>query len=181
MKYKTLKITIFLAFCLGLVSCKNKYDIEIEKTCIECSSQVIRNTDFILVTNKEGISNVFDKKDMKFRLSNWYPAKFNKGIIFDDITFTVNGINVMCDVTPSENEISDEHINQKTIGDNSKSTPSTIAFCVVCGKETDYHQENLMTGHHYTVDGIKSSDVVCSLDCHVKLQQKIEHIINREN
>ncbi len=57
---------------------------------------------------------------------------------------------------------------------------STMANCVVCGKRVDYYQENTFSGHHFTVSGLMSSDVVCGLDCDVTLRRRNERTINRE-
>lgn len=58
--------------------------------------QDIRKTNWILVTNSNNKSNVYDTKTKKFLLNNWYEAKYDEGIVYDDITFDVNGNSKMC-------------------------------------------------------------------------------------
>ena len=62
-----------------------------------------------------------------------------------------------------------------------ENTSSTIANCVVCGKQSDYYQENIYMGHHVKVGGLMSSDVVCGIDCDLTLRKRNERIINDPN
>lgn len=80
-----------ISFSITITSCKNKYSKEIEKSCSDCSETKIRKSDFILVTNKNGESNVFSKSRMSFVLSHWYEATYDEGTFYDDITFKIDG------------------------------------------------------------------------------------------
>ena len=81
----------------------------------------------------------------------------------------------------NDKEISSENIKSETPHNLVKSQEtSTMANCVVCSKRVDYYQENTYTGHHFTIGGLKSSDVVCGLECDLKLRQNNERIINQE-
>lgn len=107
-------IYFIVFFVLGFVasSCKSKYSKEIEKSCADCIETEIRESDFILVTNKNGESNVFSKNKMTFVLSKWYPAKYDEGVFFDDITFNIADKKVMCSES-DYNSLSDDFINGK--------------------------------------------------------------------
>lgn len=108
-KLKVFFILQVLLISLILTSCKNKYSEAIGKICAGCSETPIRKSDLILVTKKSGESNVFSKKRMKFLLSNWYPAVYDEGVIYDDITFKVQGVEVVC--TEKEYDIlSDQYL-----------------------------------------------------------------------
>jgi len=142
-------ITIILSATL-VTSCKNKYSKEIEKSCSDCSETKIRKSDFILVTNKNGESNVFSKNQMRFVLSKWYPAKYDEGAFFDDITFTVNGSGVMCSES-DYTKLSDDFLMNKSSsssysGSSSSSSGSSSSYgsktCSWCGKS--------FSGTHYT-------------------------------
>ena len=142
-------ITITLSATL-VTSCKNKYSKEIEKNCSDCSETKIRKSDFILVTNKNGESNVFSKNQMSFVLSKWYVAKYDEGVFFDDITFTVNGSGVMCSESDYTNLSDDFLINNSSSSSYSGSYSSSIRSssshasktCSWCGKS--------FSGPHYT-------------------------------
>lgn len=84
----SVKISIVLISVMNLSSCG--YSV-INDACPNCETTEIRNSDLILVTNSEGESNVFSKSRNKFLLSNWYPAEYDEGVFYDDITFTVGG------------------------------------------------------------------------------------------
>lgn len=175
-------IILFITFIF--IGCKSDISKEIEKSCIDCSETSIRKSDLILVTNKNGESNVFSRRRMSFMLSKWYPAKYDEGVIFDDITFTVNGQNVMCSEDDYKN-LSDNYISNKLneYTNDSRDTYSTVKSyrCVVCGKECEnVSAENIYLGHHVKIGNIPSSDVVCGISCDLKLRETNEEIIRRE-
>lgn len=97
MKTKTLfkiklKILIVILFTLITITGCNKYSKEIEKSCSDCEQIKVRKSeDLIFVKKSNGEGNVFSKSQMKFLLDKWYPAKYDEGIIFDDIRFEVDG------------------------------------------------------------------------------------------
>lgn len=149
------KITLYILILSSIFisSCKSKYSEEIEKSCKDCNEIKIPKSNFILVTNQSGQSNVFNKNSMVFILSKWYPAKFNEGFIIDDITFSVDGKEIMC----SEgfyNILSDKYLEgnmgneapSSTSSSSSSSSGSSSSYeskaCSWCGKS--------FSGTHYT-------------------------------
>jgi hypothetical protein len=76
---------------------KSSDEREIQEICPDCNEFIdIRKTSWILVKNSENKSNVYDKKSHNFLLKNWYEAKYDEGVVYDDITFQVNGNSKMC-------------------------------------------------------------------------------------
>lgn len=112
-KFNVFFILQVLWISLILTSCEDKYSEAIGKICAGCSKKPIQKSDLILVTNKNGESNVFSKKRMTFLLSNWYPAIYDEGVIYDDITFKVEGVEVVC--TEKEYDmLSDQYLLDQT-------------------------------------------------------------------
>ena len=64
---------------------------------------------------------------------------------------------------------------------NNNSENSTIENCVVCRKRCDYYHENMYMGHHVVIGGLKSGDVVCGIECDMKLRRRNERIIKEES
>jgi hypothetical protein len=160
---KIINFKLLILVIILFISCKNKYTKEIDKSCTDCTEVDIEKFDIILVTNKEGKSNVFSKNNMKFLLSEWYEAKYDKGIFFDDITFNVQGQKVMCSEDDFKN-LSDEFIKNKS--------SFTCSYCKrtitgkpskhldVLGESEDFCSENCFTsaGYSYGESSVKSNE-----------------------
>lgn len=143
-----------LTTSLLMMGCKTESSKEIDRTCSNCEKKKLPKTSFILVTNQEGKSNVFNIKTMKYMLSNWYPAVFDEGVIYDDITFTVTGREVSC----SESEyhlLSDKYLNKfdeeiVNIGSTKKSSQSEWIVCKNCTGKSCTHCFGRGYYYHYS-------------------------------
>jgi hypothetical protein len=113
-KSKNNLIVLIFTFCSLIImfGC-NKYSDEIEKTCPDCEQIKVRKSDDIIFVKKgNGEGNVFSKSQMKFILDKWYPAKYDEGIMWDDISFTIEGHFISFDEN-HYNEISNENVTNK--------------------------------------------------------------------
>lgn len=70
---------------------KSNEDLIIEQ-CNDCEKfEEIKKTNWILVSKRDGLSNIWDIDAKTFLLNNWYSAAYDDGVVYDDITFTING------------------------------------------------------------------------------------------
>lgn len=100
-KTKTRNNLILFALIFGIVLFfkfyKSSDERDIQNICPDCDVFTkVRKTTWILVNNSQNKSNVYDTKSHRFLLKNWYEAKYDEGIVYDDITFQVNGNSKMC-------------------------------------------------------------------------------------
>lgn len=112
----SLKTCFVLIAVLCLSSCG--YSV-INEACPNCKTTELSNSDLILVTNQEGKSNVFSKSENRFLLANWYPAVYDEGLFYDDITFDVNGEKVVVSES-NYGLISDDYLLGKNQSEDNK-------------------------------------------------------------
>lgn len=156
----------------------SSYKREIEKICLDCEEfQKVRKSTFVLVKNKEGKSNVYDTKINRFLLNNWYEANYDEGTFYDDITFKVNGKNVMCSdnnyhylseqgdnyLVSTSNSLSSSTSSSST----STSTSTSLKTCSWCSKEfSGEHYTHLgKMSDCYTTNSSSSIGMYCSSKC----------------
>ena len=118
--------------------------------------QKIRKTSWILVTNSDNKSNIYDTNPKRFLLNKWYDAKYDEGSFYDDITFNIDGKSKMCSETDYHflTEKGDDYLNSTSEDysptyNNSSSSNSYSKTCSWCDKS--------FSGEHYTHLG-KMSD-----------------------
>ena len=116
----------------------------IKEQCNDCEKfEEIKKTTWLLVTKGNGTSNLWDTKSEKFVLENWYSAKYDDGIFYDDITFTINGeVIIVSDVNYKIlNEKKDDYFNEIIQEKNIKKQEENTSNCSNCG--------NRFTGRGY--------------------------------
>lgn len=176
--WKPIAILLLLACVITFLFLhEDKYSKEIKKTCLECKLEEIAKSDYILVTNKEGKSNVFSKTNMSFILSQWYEAEYDNGMFFDDITFSINGGKVIC-VEDDYKQLSDDYINNKINNNSSNAQTSSNNTCAVCGRQF------VGNGYEEVSDGVWKQCrepyqcPICSKQCGMKHTAKMNGYIN---
>jgi hypothetical protein len=136
MKKKKLKSILINAlswslFILCLSSC-NQAENEIKRECPDCTIEEIEGTEILITTNTEGLANFYNTKSQSFMLSNWIEAKYSPGIIYDDITITIDGQKIYL-FKDDFNNISDSYIQQKLTAKNkeesNESGSSSNSYC----------------------------------------------------
>ncbi len=121
-------------FILCLSSC-NQAENEIKRECPDCKIEEIEGTQLLITTNTEGLANFYDTKNHSFMLSDWIEAKYSPGIIFDDITITIDGQEIFL-FKDDFTKISDSYIQQKLAAknkeesnDSQNSSGSSNSYC----------------------------------------------------
>ena len=100
-------------FIIFLINRKPNYEKEILTKCRDCGFfEEISGTNWILTKNKNNLSNIYDKTSKYFLLDNWYVAKYNEGILYDDITFEVMGHSIGCGETQYV-KLTDEYLLER--------------------------------------------------------------------
>lgn len=107
-----LPVIIFIGY-VSIKNMKSSDEKEIISLCSDCIKfEKIPKTNWILTTKKNQLSNVYNTESNRFLLSNWYIAVFDKGVFYDDITFTVNNTKVSC-TEANYNNLSDTFLLEK--------------------------------------------------------------------
>jgi hypothetical protein len=119
------KIKFFLPLVLLIFASCNQPGDNIRKVCPDCEIMEINNTEILMATNSEGLSNFYDKTSNSFMLTNWVNAIYDEGIIFDDIIINIEGTKIYL-LKSDFPKISDELIRQKlSENDNSSDENET--------------------------------------------------------
>lgn len=120
------KIKYFLPLVLIFFASCNQPGNNIRKVCPDCEITEINNTEILMATNPEGLSNFYDKTSNSFMLTKWVNAIYDEGIIFDDITINIDGTKIYL-LKSDFPKISDELLRQKlSENDNSSEENETI-------------------------------------------------------
>ena len=106
------KIKYFLPLVLIFFASCNQHEDNIRKVCPDCEIMEINDTEILMATNSEGLSNFYDKTSNSFMLTNWVNAIYDEGIIFDDITINIEGTKIYL-LKSDFPKISDALIKQK--------------------------------------------------------------------
>jgi predicted nucleic-acid-binding Zn-ribbon protein len=88
------KIKFFLPLVLIILASCNQPGDNIRKVCPDCEIAEIKDTEILMATNSDGLSNFYDKTSNSFMLTNWVNATYAEGIIFDDITIDIEGTKI---------------------------------------------------------------------------------------
>jgi hypothetical protein len=150
MKYKSLKsillISLQLAILVISLSSCNQAEKAIKSKCPDCLIEEITGTDILIATNSHGLVNFYSTQNKSFMLTNWVEAKYSPGIIFDDITVTIDGQEIYL-FKDDFSKISDSYIQQKLIAKNTEesnasgsASSSSNSFCSKHSKM--YRREN---------------------------------------
>jgi len=170
------------------MSCKNEYTKEIEKQCKNCKQTKIRESNLILVKRDDGKCNVFDKRTMSFRLSNWYAATYDKGVFFDDITFLVGNDNIMISEDAYEN-INNDYLQKISDSLNfrgkytSKQIEEAVWNCSICGRRIYGRGFQEVSNGVWRPCKEPYQCQICSPECgmrHTQNWQKIEEQISNQ-
>lgn len=86
-------VATLMVIVIGFFSLYKSTEDKIKEICVDCIEfKEIPKTDWVLVKNSSNQFNLYNKKQKQFDLNNWYyNVVFNKGMFYDDLTFTVNG------------------------------------------------------------------------------------------
>ena len=86
-------VATFVLIVVGFFTLYETTEDKIKEICVDCIQfEEIPKTDWILVKNTSNQFNLYNKKNEQFDLKNWYyNVVFNKGVFYDDLTFTING------------------------------------------------------------------------------------------
>lgn len=96
-----------------LINKRPSYENEILSKCSDCGFfEEVSDTDWVLTKNRNNLSNIYDKSSKSFLLDNWYVAKYNEGILYDDITFQVMGHSIGCGETQYV-KLSDKYLSER--------------------------------------------------------------------
>jgi predicted nucleic-acid-binding Zn-ribbon protein len=106
------KIKFFFSLVLIILTSCNQPEDKIKKECPDCKIEELKGTEILMATNSSGLSNFYDKTSNSFMLTSWVNAAYARGIIFDDITFVIEGRKIYL-IKSDFPKISDAFLRQK--------------------------------------------------------------------